>query len=67
MKFRKQNQDSIKIGLCTRDAPRGGAGGAAAPPDFGRSEGRAAAARRITTCPPGYLTRGASLNYNFGC
>ena len=40
-----------------RDAPRG----AAALPDFGRSEG-AARQRRITTCPPGFLTLGASLH-----
>ena len=35
----------------TRDAPRGGAGGAAAPPDFGRSEGAAGQRRRAALLP----------------
>ena len=34
-----------------RDAPRGGAGGAAAPPDFGRSEGAAGQRRRAALLP----------------
>ena len=34
-----------------RDAPRGGAGGAAAPPDFGRSEGAAGQRRRTALLP----------------
>ena len=37
-----------------RDAPRGGAGGAAAPPDFGRSEG-AARQRRCAALLPAPL------------
>ena len=46
-----------------RHATSRGTGGAAAPPDFGGSEGAACpAARRITTGPPGFLTLGASLN-----
>ena len=48
---------SSELKIKFRDAARGRAGGAAAPPDFGRSEGaagqrRRAAACRITTCPP---------------
>ena len=31
--------NATKVRIGNRDAPRGGAGGAAAPPDFGRSEG----------------------------
>ena len=59
-----RNKDLMRNML--RDAPREGAGGAAAPPDFGRSEGaagrrRRAAACRITTCPPGFLTLVATL------
>ena len=40
-------------------------GGAAAPPDFGRSEGATRQRRRaalLSTGPPGFLTLGASLN-----
>ena len=37
--------------LLLRDAPRGGAGGAAAPPDFGRSEGAAGQRRRPALLP----------------
>ena len=45
-----------------RHATSRGTGGAAAPPDFGGSEGAACpAARPITTGPPGFLTLGASL------
>ena len=35
----------------TRDAPSRGAGGAAAPPDFGRSEGAAVQRRRAALLP----------------
>ena len=54
------------IDILHRDAPRGGAGGAAAPPDFGRSEGAAGRRRHattchITTCPPGFLTLATPL------
>ena len=49
-----------------RDAARGGAGGAAAPPDFGRSVNPISTrgadyAHHSTTCPPGFLTLAASL------
>ena len=53
----------------SRDAAREGAGGAAAPPDFGRSvnpistRGGADYAHHSATCPPGFLTLAASLNY----
>ena len=45
----------LLLTVCTvvksRDAPRGGAGGAAAPPDFGRSEGAAGQRRRPALLP----------------
>ena len=42
--------------LILRDAPRGGAGGAAAPPDFGRSEGAAGQRRHgaLLPAPPDF-------------
>ena len=54
--------------MLLRDAARGRAGGAAAPPDFGRSVNPISTrgadyAHHSTTCPPGFLTLAASLRY----
>ena len=43
-----EGQKRLSVG---RDAPRAGAGGAAAPPDFGRSEGAAGQRRRAALLP----------------
>ena len=68
MVFSLANLNYLYILFCVeiRDAARGGAGGAAAPPDFGRSvnpisTGGADYVHHSTTCPPGFLTLAASL------